>query len=551
MADKMLKDLIAEGSVPPPPAGFVMDGDGASAVPPLPPGFVMVQQDSTPLSPEAQSLLADLSWIEQNPGEAIANQRAENNRAVYERLPEWKKAIVAAGDTADLIANGVTFGFGNKAAAAGRSLFTDKTYDEELAKMRERTQDARDRAGSAGTAAELVGSTVVPGAAAAKGLTVTGRLGTAGMKGLKGLAARSALMGVEGSGYGAITATGNDQDVGEGAIGGFAGGVVGNVLGEAVSVGLGKLAGIFNRKPSIPTPDELVTLKDAANKRADNAGVAYTPQAVAKINSNLVNDLTNIGYDPAWMPGASVVMKRLQDLQGRYVTLTGLDSIRKVASNGFILGNEKNNAAVWKIINSIDDLIDNAEAGDVLMGNAADAAAAFNEARSLASRVAKYNKIDETVSNADLRAASTGGDADNATRENLRGLLETPSGFSADERAALETAVRGTAAQKALRLAGKLSPTRNDLMAILSVGGAMVNPAVAVASFGGMGAKAIANAMTRKNVDTLQKIILAGGDASVARAAPNALQRLVQSKRDSLVHALMSIGAHEAGTPSR
>src|SRR5687767_4452192 len=48
--------------------------------------------------------------------------------ARYDALPEWKKPIIAAGDTLDLLGNGITFGYGDKAAAAGRSLFTGKPY---------------------------------------------------------------------------------------------------------------------------------------------------------------------------------------------------------------------------------------------------------------------------------------------------------------------------------------------------------------------------------------------------------------------------------------
>lgn len=154
---------------------------------------------------------------------------------------------------------------------------------------------------------------------------------------------------------------------------------------------------------------------------------------------------------------------------------------------------------------------------------------------------------------AELRAASTGsgGNADNATRQNLRRILEKERGLKPDEKAALETVVRGTTGQNALRLAGKLSPSGNGLMAALGVGGAMVNPALGALSLGGMGAKAAADAMTGKNVNKLVEILRAGGDASATQAAPNAVQRLAQSKREAIARFLMSIGAHEAGTPVR
>lgn len=460
-------------------------------------------------------------------------------------MPWYAQAGQAADDIMRLAANGMTFGYADKIAGY---LGGDGTVQE-----RQRTQEARDRAGSAGTVAEIGGAVATPMGLAGRGATLAGRLGTGAMTGPTGLLARSALMGVEGAGYGALTAAGNDQDVGQGALYGLAGGAAGNIAGEALAAGVGKVAGAFNPKPQIPGIDELDALKAAAYKRAEQAGVAYTPQAVDKINSSVVSKLTDLGYDPKLMPGASVAVERLQGLTGQNVTLTGLDTIRKIASNGFIPGNKANNAAISRIIESIDDAMNNAGAGDVLMGNGTAGAAALKEARDLAARVAKSNKVTEAVNKADLRAASTGsgGNVDNATRQNLRRMLENPRGLSADEKAALEAVVRGTPTQNTLRLAGKLSPSGNGLMAALGVGGAMMNPAIGALSLGGMGAKAIADTMTGRNVEALQQIIRAGGSKSATQAAPNAVQRLAQTKREALARALMGIGAFEAGTPAR
>jgi hypothetical protein len=79
----------------------------------------------------------------------------------------------------------------------------------------------------------------------------------------------------------------------------------------------------------------------------------------------------------------------------------------------------------------------------------------------------------------------------------------------------------------------------------------MVNPAVGALSLGGMGAKAIADNLTQQNVKKLADIVLAGGQKSATKAAPNAVQRLSQAKRDEIARFLMSIGAFEAGTPAR
>lgn len=479
----------------------------------------------------------------QHLGEQPPAQDPNQAREAYNQLPWYQQAAQAADDTIRYIANGASFGYADKLAGYMNG---DGTEAE-----RAKSAAAMDRAGSAGTAANIVGAVAAPVGIAGQGATLAGRLGTGAMQGIPGLAARSGLMAAEGAGYGGLTAAGNDQNIGAGAGYGLVGGAAGNVVGEGLSAGIGKIAGMFNAKPAIPSIDDLTAAKDAAYARADQAGVAYTPNAVDKINAKVMGGLADIGYDPALMPGASVAVNRLADLQGQNVTLTGLDTVRKIASNGFIPGNKPNNLAVSKVIGAIDDVVGNAGADDVLMGDGQAGAQALNEARSLSSTILKSNRVEDAVNKADLRAASTGsgGNVDNATRQNLRRLLENPRGFTPDEQQALTTAVRGTPTQNALRLAGKLSPSGNGLMAALGVGGAMVNPAVGALSLGGMGAKAIADKTTQANVQKLVDIIRAGGSRAATEATPNTVQRLAQTKREAIARMLMGIGSYNAGTP--
>lgn len=498
-----------------------------------------------PESVASQGLRSELSGLTQGMTEELPGGNLD--RARYEQLPGWQKPLVAAGDIAELAANGVTFGYGNKAAAALRAPFTDKTYAEELEGMRAKTQESRNRAGSAALPAELVGAVATPVALANRGATLLGRFGTGAMTGGTGLAARTGLAAVEGAGYGALAASGNDQDISEGATFGAIGGGLGNLAGEALAAGIGKVAGIFNKKPTIPQLDDIEASARAAYQRAEQAGVAYTPQAVDRLRQDVVKSLTDIGYDPALQPGAAAVVNRLENLAGQNVTISGLDTLRKVASNGYIQGNASNNKAISSIIDKIDDVIGSPASGDVLMGNAQAGAEALQEARSLWSRIAKVNKVQDAVNRADLRAASTGsgGNVDNATRQNLRRLLEKPRGFTGDEKAALETVVRGTAGQNALRLAGKFAPT-GVVSGVLSGGAGLgvLGPAGLALPLAGAGAKAAADRITQQNVQKLAEIILAGGSRSATQAAPNAVQRLTQSKRDEIARILMAIGAY-------
>src|SRR5688572_18807213 len=89
-----------------------------------------------PQSPEMQAGLSEMSAMTQNPA-----------KAKYDALPGWQKPLVAASDILQLTANGATFGFGDKAVAAARAPFTDKSYDEELEQARTQTRGAQRRAG--------------------------------------------------------------------------------------------------------------------------------------------------------------------------------------------------------------------------------------------------------------------------------------------------------------------------------------------------------------------------------------------------------------------
>ena len=463
-----------------------------------------------------------------------ASAAQSDDRAWYQKLGG------AADDIARIAANAATFGYADK--------FAGYMGGEGTAAEREKTQASRDRARLPGEIADIGVSLAVPMAASKVGLSATRLLPQALQigGGAAGLAARTGAMAAEGAGYGALGASGHDQNIGTGALLGAGVGAAGNVAGEGLSAAIKKVAGAFNAKPAIPDRTQIEAVKDAAYARADQSGVIFTPAASARLNQTITNDLANFGYDPALQPGAAAVIKRLQDLQGQNVTLTGLDTLRKVANNGYIPGNKSNNSIIRGIIEHIDDAVANPQSGEILTGNSQTAAQALGEARSAASRLFKLDKVDDAVARAELRAGSTGsgGNVDNATRQNIRRILEKPRGFTPDEQEALRTVVMGTPAQNALRLAGKLSPSGNGLMAALGVGGAMVNPWVGAASLAGMGAKAAADRMTQSNVQKIADIISAGGSRSATQSPPNAVQRLADSKRDAIARLLMGTGLY-------
>ncbi|WP_181165268.1 MULTISPECIES: HNH endonuclease signature motif containing protein [unclassified Mesorhizobium] len=163
------------------------------------------------LSDENQSRIA--RSIANNSVPVSAEERVSRNLAAFDALPGYLKPLVALNDTVRLMADGATLGYSDKFAARMNSLISGSNYEEELAAERARTQDALDRAGPAGTAAEALGAYLSGRGLGEAGITLSGRFGTATMEGLSGLLARTGLMGAEGAAYGGVEAAGRDESI--------------------------------------------------------------------------------------------------------------------------------------------------------------------------------------------------------------------------------------------------------------------------------------------------------------------------------------------------
>jgi hypothetical protein len=401
--------------------------------------------------------------------------------------------------------------------------------------QRQALNEASGRAGMAGSAAELIGS-LAPMAAVGG---VTGLLG----RGLEsapivGKIASNPYVqsAATGAGIGALDTVGTDQNAGTGALIGAGAGLLGKGAGDLAGKVAGSAAGLLNKKPIIPTAEEISAAKSGAYKAADDARVVYTPQLFSRVKNDITSQLTDMGYHPELQPKIASVLSAIDDAAASNQTLKGVDTIRKIAQGAYEPGNKTSNSMMSKIVGSIDNAVATPQAGDVLMGDAQAGAQALTAARKNASIGFKLDDVNRALSKADLRAASTGsgGNVDNATRQELRRVLQQGKSWTPDEAAALDTAIRGTPTQNALRLAGKLSPGGNGLMAALEIGATALNPMMAIPALGGFAAKSTADNMTKRNVEGLLQLIRAGGNRSAVTPPPNALQRLAEQKRGLL-----------------
>lgn len=332
-------------------------------------------------------------------------------------------------------------------------------------------------------------------------------------------------------GQGAITGAvygygSGDGDTGERLNSAMWGGVAGGVAGGAVR-GIANKIGNTAAAKTIPSNDDIHKLATAAFNKADFAGVAVKPQGMKRLSAQIFDDMAEFGYDPALQPGIAAVVNRLEKAGEGNISLKGIDLIRRVAGNA---GKDPMNASqrelARRVIDRIDDYLDDIPVDDVLMGNAKEGSKALGEARELWSRLRKSEMVDTAALKAERRAASTGtgGNADNALRQNVRQLLDNPRtarGMSAAEKSAAEQVVRGTAGQNALRKVGRLAPTgvvsggigtSLGAAAGSAVGGA---PGAAIGAFAlpavGSVAKSAADRMTVKSAERLSQIIRSGG----------------------------------------
>lgn len=382
-------------------------------------------------------------------------------------------------------------------------------YDRALAGNRAMFKQAREDDPIAATVGDVTGALMTGGALAKGGMTL--------LQGAKPTIASMAGRGAaEGAAYGAAYGAGDGEGIKDRAQRAVQGAGIGAATGGA----FGAVAGRFASKAgeaAVPTNEELRTTAGRAYKAADDAGVIFTPQGLKRLQQDVQLDLAEFGYHPQLQPRIATVLGEINRLSEGNVTLKGVDQLRKIANAARRSQDPSEGELGRLVIDKIDDFVAGAGPGEFLAGDPVRGAATLKEARSLWSSVRKSELIDDAVERAQRRAASTGtgGNEDNAIRQNIRSILDNPkksAAFSEEERAALDAIVRGTATQNTLRLVGRLAPNASALMttgnlgAAAATGGASL-PGTALAA----GAKAVADKMTAGNVGRASAIVRNGG----------------------------------------
>jgi hypothetical protein len=149
----------------------------------------------------------------------------------FEALPGWAKPLVAADDLVTQFASGLGMGLPEKGVANLKAWWNESDYKTERAKIDSMLADSRERSGIPGMIANIGGAVSGPAALAKAGVTATAipKLG------------RPLGLAADGAAIGAVTAYGNDQDVGTGAL--IGGGL--GAAGQAIAAGGAKVVSPF------------------------------------------------------------------------------------------------------------------------------------------------------------------------------------------------------------------------------------------------------------------------------------------------------------------
>lgn len=466
------------------------------------------------------------------PQQASQNPRKAQRAGVFANAPQPQKMSPLQRADAFMhgAAQGLTFGFADEIEAglgAATGLGGDfGDYRGNLEAIRKRISDYRANAPGTMMAGEIPGM-------------IASAIGTGGVSALAsggGTAARMGAAAADGAIYGGLYGAGTSEgdklaDGAKSAAIGAAMGPIAQKGGDLIASGAGKIAGALTRGKQAPqmTAEQLKGAAQAAYQQADDAGVILRPEAMQRVSREVQNDLAEMAYDPAMQPALRPVMDRLNSASEGNITMKGVDTIRKMAGNAYDPMNRSQSAMAGKVSGRLDDMLDQLSPSDVLTGNADEGVAALKNAREMYQRGRKLETVDDLIEKAGLRAGSTGsgGNVENATRQNLRRMLDNPKlkrGMTADEQAQLKKAVLGTPTNNALRLAGKLSPQGNGLMMALGLGGSAIAPQVALPAMAvGAAAKKGSEAVTAKNVEKLRNLIASGGKAPPMPKAQKAL----------------------------
>lgn len=277
-----------------------------------------------------------------------------------------------------------------------------------------------------------------------------------------------------------------------------------------------------------PTTEGLFNRARQVYDELDNLGVTIKQPQYNRLIKDIEQSLIKNGLDPDITPSSTKALNRLKGEIGSDVSLSKLDTLRKVASNA-AKSTERADAALGNIIiDNIDNFLSTSgqNAFNVPAGaNIGSISSRYRIARELWGRGRKS----ELISDALVSAERTATGFENGIRIELRKILNNKKQnrfFDESELKLIEEIVKGKPGTNLAKKLGSLGISTQQggtgLMALLGVGGgaamggipgAVILPAIGTVS------RSLAQRLTSRQAKFANEIIKAGPDANkIARA---------------------------------
>jgi hypothetical protein len=254
-------------------------------------------------------------------------------------------------------------------------------------------------------------------------------------------------------------------------------------------------------KFDVPTTSQLKTASKEAYGAAKESGVVVPSSGYNKALTDMRQMVTEEGIDPTLHPKSTAVMKRLEQANGKDLSLQEAETLRKIALDAEddvnSIGKPTADARLaGKIVDELDEKIEALSAND--------------QARALWSRASKSQLVDTMVHRAEVKAGAhyTQAGMEHALRQEFKTLALNPRrmrGFTAEQRAAVEKVAKGGPLENTLRTLGKFDPTAGVIPALASIATGGIMPAL-----GFIGRRAATKA-TSRNVDLAREALVGRG----------------------------------------
>lgn len=273
-------------------------------------------------------------------------------------------------------------------------------------------------------------------------------------------------------------------------------------------------------KYDVPTTEQLTQASKQAYEAGKESGVIVAPEGYTKALASVRKMATEEGIDPTLHPKSLAVMKRLEEAEGKPLSLQEAETLRKIALDAEDDLNPVTRQATpdarlaGKIVDQLDQSIE--------------ALSVNTPARQLWARSRKSQMVDQMVHRAEIKAGAhyTQAGMEHALRQEFKQLALNPRrmrGLTKDQRAAVEKVAKGGAVENTLRALGKFDPTTSVVAAAGSIGtGALLTPltggASALLPVAGFGAKRVATNMTKRNVERAREALVGRGVPSAGQS---------------------------------